>query len=251
MASTFSDLGSLSSRIEDRAARMADRDKPKPQKDDWFKPVPNQPVTVKFLQELSKSSKNYNEAYGTFLGAVEHQAPGKQGYLSRGLDTMELEGRDWAQEQHLKNPTEGWRAKENFYINVAVFDERTGQASAKIMSRNIHNEFVTDLVEIYEANGGSITEGVYTITRRGSGTQTSWRIKPAPESADFSTDSLIPWDLKAHAVRHVPYEKQREFYMRNYIPAEGEGAPSFDKPFSNDSAPQGEKSGSGSEEFDW
>lgn len=249
MSNTFSDLGSLTSRIKDRAQRMEDRDKPKPTKDDWFKPVPNQPVTVKFLQELTVKSKNYNEAAGTFLGAVEHQAPGKEGYRSRALDTMELEGRDWAQEQHENNPTEGWRARENFYINVAVLNEQTGEASVKILSRNIHNEFVTDLVELYEENDGTITEGVYTITRRGAGTQTTWRIKRAPDSAEFSTDSLIPWDLKAHAVRHVPYEKQREFYMRNYTPAENdqltESAPS--------SISQAQNVGGQSkeEEFDW
>lgn len=227
MSSLITDLAGLKSRKEDYDQRQAERDRPKA---NWFKINSNETLTIRFLQELSPEANNYNPSFGTFLGAVEHQAPGKTGYLSRALDTMESEGRDWAQEQHLKNPTEGWRARENFYINVAV--KRGNQTQVEILSRNMHSQFIGDLVEEYElSNGEGITGKTYTITRKGSGPQTTWRLREASEQ--LSIDGLQPWDLKEYAVRSVSYDKQREFYMRNYTP---ENTQDDSNPFASDSA---------------
>lgn len=204
--STFN-LSQLNAKREEREDRI---NRPKA---NWFKLAPNEKKKIQFMQELSEEADRYNPKYGTFLGAVEHQAPGKDGFKSRALDTMKSEGRDWAQEQHKKDPKAGWGQKENFYINVATYND-SGELEVQILSRSIHSPFIQDLIELYQdSNGVGITGQTYEIQRRGSGPQTTWRIKPVNEDMDVS--GLEIWDLEKTAVRHIPYEQQEEYYMRN------------------------------------
>lgn len=199
-------LSQVTSRQKEREERA---NRPKA---NWFKIGHNEKKYVQFLQELSEDAERYNPKFGTFYGAVEHQAPGKDGFKARALDTRESEGRDWAQEQHEKNPKLGWHPRENFYINVATYND-DGEIEAQILSRNIHNQFVVDLIELYEESEGvGITGQTFEIHRRGTGPQTMWRIKPVDHEMDVSKVQI--WDLEQTAVRHVPYEQQEEYYMR-------------------------------------
>lgn len=204
-------LAALKQQKEEIAQAERDRNKPRA---GWFTPpADGTAVKIQFLQELDPDAKLYNPAHGTYLTALEHQAPGKKGYLSRALDTIERDGRDWAQEQHLKDPKAGWGPKKFFYINVAVEEE--GEIVPKIIQRKLSNQFVADLIEIYEdSDFEGITGKVFAIKRVGEGTSTQWRIKELKnETMDVS--GVEPWDLEEHAVKYIPYEKQQEFYMRN------------------------------------
>lgn len=243
MANLTSDLASLTSKKQAFKERQADFDRPKAT---WFKVKPNETLRVQFLQELSKEAENYREDFGTFLAAVEHTAHGDTGYLSRALDTMETEGRDFAEEMYRKNPEEkGWRKQENFYITVAV-DRGQAKPSVEILSRGIHSEFVDDLVEAYnDSDGVGITGKVFKISK-GSSKSASWRIK---ETKDDPLDvaGLVPYDLERDAVRHVPYEQQKEFYFRNYTPESASPVVS-DEDEGNASVGN---SAAASEELDW
>lgn len=214
-------LAALKAQREDIAEQQRLRDRPKA---GWFTPpASGEVVLIQFLNELDSDADNYNPAFGTFLQSVEHQAPGPKGYMSRALDTQERDGRDWAQEQHLLDPKAGWKPREFFYINVAVVED--GKVVPKIIQRNITNQFVADLIEEYEdSDGRGITGQTYAIKRVGEGTSTQWRIKPV--DAEMDVTGVVPWKLDEYAVKYVPYEKQREFYMRNAtLPA---GSPSGD-----------------------
>lgn len=232
-------LAGLKSRKERFEKEQEERNRPKA---NWFKINSGETLTVRFLQEMDESSPNYNPAFGKFLGAIEHQAHGPKGYLSRALDTTETdpEGRDFAEEMYKKTKESGWRKKENFYINVAVV--RDGKPTVEILSRNMHSDFVDDLVELYEDNDETITDRSYTITRRGQGAKTTWKIKEAKE--DINIDGLQPWNLEEYAVRKVAYDDQKEFYMRNY---------QADEPEEDDSETSGASNGGSqaSEDLDW
>ena len=210
---TINNLSQLKAKKKAREAAEELRNRPKAP---WFSLKPNETKIVSFLQELSEEAENYNAAYGTFVGALEHQAHGPNGFKSRALDTMESEGRDFAQEMYQKTREPGWKARENFYINVAT-KGADGKVEAQILSRNMYSEFVEDLVEFYEdSDGEGITGKTFSITRKGSGAQTKWKLKQVNEDLDL--DGVEPWNLDEHALRKIPYENQREYYMRNYQP---------------------------------
>lgn len=212
---TINTLAALTGAHEERDRQIANRDRPKAE---WFKVKENEPLTVKFLQELDPSAENYNPEFGTFLGATEHSVPREvdpNGFMKRALDTMDTEGRDLAAEIHDKDRKAGWGAQQNFYINVAV--ETPEGPKVQILSRKLNSNFVKDLVEIFEDEGG-ITGIPFVITRRGNGPQTEIRIKKAKSDQDFDVTGLEPWNLDEYAVRKVPYDQQEEFYFRGVDP---------------------------------
>lgn len=213
----------------ERAARLQeDFDRPKPK---WFKIQKNERLNVRFLQELSEDSPKFDGALGTspadpeyniglYYNVFEHQAHGPKGFMSRALDTMETEGRDFAQEMYEKNPQEdGWRRRDNFYITVAV-DRGESEPSVEILSRGANNDFVKELVEMYDDPADPDNPGITGRTfqiRKGSKLNSPWTIVEQPH-VEIDTTGLVPYDLARDAVRRVSYEDQREFYMKNYEP---------------------------------
>ncbi|ASZ74914.1 single strand DNA binding protein [Rhodococcus phage Trina] len=242
----FSNLASLKTKQEAFDKRQADRDLPKAT---WFTiPKDGSALKIRFLQELDDQAENYDKKAGTFLGAVEHQAPGPKGFLSRALDTTETdpEGRDFAVEMLAKTGDNDWRARENFYINVAV--ERDGKVQPEIMSRNLHSTFVKTLVRKYERSGGKgITGRTFEIFKQGSGPQTQWILEDLNEDLDIT--GVEPWDLNTYAIREIPYDKQEEYYLKNYEPKKEESAGEGTLAVSGSKG--SEDSGSGSTEFKW
>ena len=234
----FTGLAALRGKREDRAQAQENRDRPKAT---WFTINGGESLTVRFLQELDESSPNYNPKFGVYLGLVERYAHGRNGFLSRALDTTELdpEGRDFAEEMLKKSKGKelGWKRRENFYINVAV-DRGDAKPSVEILSRNLYSSFVEDLSDENDEHDNSITNATYTIKRTGTGKDTAWKLRESKEELDI--EGLEPWDLKTHAVRHIPYEKQREWYLKNYTPAVTE-----------DEEPRNDGSDSSDEEPKW
>lgn len=218
-------LANLKAKQERAARQQEDFDRPKP---NWFKIRPNEKLKVVFLQELSDESPKFDGSYGTspadpdyniglFYNVFERTAHGDRGFMSRALDTMETEGRDFAQEMLEKNPSEtGWRRKDNFYITVAV--QRGNALSVEILSRPANNDFVRDLVAEYDADEDNpgITGRVFEI-KKGSKMNSPWVFKELPNE-HIDTTGLVPYDLARDAVRRVSYADQREFYLKNYSP---------------------------------
>jgi hypothetical protein len=214
MATTFRKLGDLQKRIEDRQDR---------EKAVWFstmlKDSKRGKLKVRFLQEISDEAELYDAAKGTFLGAVEHTGVGPKGFTSKALDTMESEGHDWAQEQHELCNRLGWGPKENFYINVAVedFDEEGEKIVVPaILARPIGSDFVQQLITRHnESNGVGISDKTFWITKTGQGPQTKWNLELETDPGkQIDVSGVEIYDLEKTAVLHVPYEKQRAFYMR-------------------------------------
>lgn len=210
----ITNFASLTGAHKQRDEQIAEQNRPKAS---WFKIKEGESITVRFMQELDPSSENYNPEFGTFLGVIEHSVPrdiDPNGFMKRALDTMETEGRDLAQELHLKDRKAGWGPQHNFYINLAV--ETPNGPEVQIFSRKLHSNFVRDLAEIFE-DEGTITDRAYVISRRGSGPQTELRIKEA-KGKDIDISGLEPWNLEEYAVRHIPYEEQEDYYFRGVDP---------------------------------
>lgn len=192
-----------------RAAAAAERDRPKA---DWFKLQPNQSVKLRFAQELDEESVNYNADRGVGFIAVEHNAPGPEGYKRRGLCSIDDEGRCYPDERHRQDPKAGWRQKQNLYINVVV-DYGDGEKKVNLLTRNANSPFAVSLIE-WASENGTITNVVFKVKRTGEGTNTNWSLMPDMNDkvlADFPLDGLELFDLEAQ-LRKVEYDKQPEFY---------------------------------------
>lgn len=220
-------LTKLKAKKTEYKRRQEDFNRPKP---NWFKVPEGTAVTVQFLQELSEDSPRFNSSYGVspadpsynigvFYTAIEHEAHGPKGYLSRALDTMETEGRDFAQEMYEKTGEKGWRRQENFYISVAV--DRGKGPQVEILSKGVNSDFVDELVSMYEddPDNPGITGRTFQI-KKGSSKTSPWTIREVKTEMDVS--DLVPYDLARDAVRRVSYDSQREYYMKNYKPDEPE-----------------------------
>lgn len=227
-------LAELRRKKNDFARRQEERDLPKAE---WLSIEKGGRVRVQFLQDLSDESPNYNGSWGKspavlpgmdpddpndrydiglFLMAKEHVAPGAKG-KGRALDTMDSEGRDFAEEMLKRTGEKDWRAKENFYITVAV-DNGTDTPDVRILTRGVYSEFVDELMEYFEEHG-TIMGQVFEI-KKGREQTSPWQIKEG-KGEPLNVDGLVPYDLARQAVKHIKYEDQEKWYMKNYVPTDG------------------------------
>ncbi len=177
----------------------------------WFKLEDGESIKVRFLQELDPDSPNYDQARGCGFIALEHVNP--KDYRKKALDTMESEGRDWANEQHRKDPKAGWKARTRLYINVLV-DDGKEEPYVAILSQGTSGKTITPTLIEYAGEMGSITNLMWRIKRNGTKTDTSYTIIPlAKDETPFDFSGLEMFDLEKTAVRHVPYSEQEAFYM--------------------------------------
>ena len=181
----------------------------------WLKVEDGESVKIRFLQELDADSPNYNDKLGCGFIALEHTNP--KDYRRKALDTMESEGRDWANEQHRKDPKVGWKARTRLYINVLVDDGKEAPYVA-ILSQGTSGKTITPTLIEYAGEMGSITNTVWRIKRNGMKTDTSYTIITlAKDETPFDFSAFELYDLEKTAVRNVPYAEQESFYL-------GEGA---------------------------
>jgi hypothetical protein len=176
----------------------------------WLKIEDGESVKVRFLQELDADSPNYNDKLGCGFIALEHTNP--KDYRRKALDTMETEGRDWANEQHRKDPKAGWKARTRLYINVLV-DDGKEEPYVAILSQGTSGKTITPTLIEYAGEMGSITNLMWRIKRSGTKTDTSYTIIPlAKDEALFDSSVLELYDLETTAVRDLPYVEQEAFF---------------------------------------
>ena len=176
----------------------------------WVKIEDSESVKVRFLQELDADSPSYDDKLGCGFIAMEHTNP--KDYRRKALDTMDTEGRDWAQEQHRKDFKAGWKAKGRLYINVLVDDGKEAPYVA-ILSQGTSGKTITPTLIEYAGEMGSISNLMWRIKRTGTNKDTSYTIIPlAKDETKFDASTLELYDLEKTAVRYVPYAEQEAFY---------------------------------------
>lgn len=184
-----------------------DSDKPRVR---WLKLTDGQSVKIRFIEELDEDSPNYNEERGLSLVVKEHTNP--KDYRRKAVDTMESEGRDWAEEMHRKDPKAGWRGRLRFYCNVLV-DDGIEEPYVAIWSMGVSKQSAFNTIREYAIETGSISNLTWKLKRTGSGTETSYTLIPsAPDSEPYDWSNVEPFDIDL-ALNHVPYAEQEAFYL--------------------------------------
>jgi hypothetical protein len=184
-----------------------DSDKPRVR---WLKLTDGQAVKIRFIEELDEDSPNYSSGRGLSLVVKEHTNP--KDYRRKAVDTMESEGRDWAEEMHRKDPKAGWRGRLRFYCNVLV-DDGIEEPYVAIWSMGVSKQSAFNTIREYALETGSISNLQWKVKRSGSGTETSYTLIPsAPDSEPFSWGTVEPFDIDL-ALNNVPYAEQEAYYL--------------------------------------
>jgi hypothetical protein len=184
-----------------------DESKPKVR---WLKLADGQAVKIRFMEELDEDSANYNEGRGLALVVKEHTNP--KDFRRRAVDTMETEGRDWAEEMHRKDPKAGWRGRLRFYCNVIV-DDGIEEPYVAIWSMGVSKMSVFNTIREYAIETGSISNLGWKLKRTGQGTETSYTLIPsAPDTEPYDWNSFEPYPIEM-ALNKIPYAEQEAFYL--------------------------------------
>ena len=189
-------------------------DKPKYENDGprvrWLKLADGQAVKIRFIEELDEDSANYDAERGLALVVKEHTNP--KDYRRKAVDTMDAEGRDWAEEMHRKDPKAGWRARLRFYCNVLV-DDGIEDPYVAIWSMGVSKQSSFNTIREYALETGSISNLTWKLKRNGQGTETSYTLIPsAPDAEPFAWGEVKPFPLE-NALSKIPYAEQEAFYL--------------------------------------
>jgi hypothetical protein len=176
----------------------------------WLKLADGQSVKIRFVEELDEESANYSADRGLALVVKEHTNP--KDYRRKAVDTMETEGRDWAEEMHRKDPKAGWRARLRFYCNVIV-DDGIEAPYVAIWSMGVSKQSSFNTIREYALETGSISNLQWKLKRNGQGTETSYTLIPtSPDAQPFDWSSFEPFPLEM-ALSKVPYAEQEAYYL--------------------------------------
>jgi hypothetical protein len=176
----------------------------------WVKLADGQSAKIRFIEELDQESANYSADRGLAIVVKEHTNP--KDYKRKALDTMDTEGRDWAEEMHRKDPKAGWKARLRFYCNVLV-DDGTEEPYVAVWSQGVSKQSAFNTLREYALETGSISNLEWKIKRNGQGTETNYTLIPMkPDVEPFKWDGIEPFNLDT-VVRHVPYAEQEAFYL--------------------------------------
>ena len=120
----------------------------------WVKLADGQSAKIRFVEELDEDSANYAEDRGLAIVVKEHTNP--KDYKRKALDTMDTEGKDWAEEMNRKDPKAGWRARLRFYCNVVV-DDGLEPPYVAVWSQGVSNQSAFNTLREYALETGSIS----------------------------------------------------------------------------------------------
>lgn len=176
----------------------------------WLKLADGQAVKIRFIEELDEDSANYSADRGLAFVVKEHTNP--KDYRRKAVDTMDSEGRDWAEEMHRKDPKAGWRARLRFYCNVLV-DDGIEEPYVAIWSMGVSKQSSFNTIREYALETGSISNVVWKLKRNGQGTETSYTLIPsAPDAEPFDWSNVQPFPLEG-ALNNIPYAEQEAYYL--------------------------------------
>jgi hypothetical protein len=176
----------------------------------WLKLEDGQSVKIRFIEELDEDSPNYDAKRGLAIVVKEHTNP--KDYKRKAVDTMDSEGRDWAEEMHRKDPKAGWKARLRFYCNVLI-DDGIEDPYVAIWSMGISKQSAFNTIREFALETGSISNLSWKLKRSGQGTETTYTLIPSgPDTEPYNWEGVEPFPLES-ALRNIPYAEQEAFYL--------------------------------------
>lgn len=170
-------------------------------------------VRIRFRQELTQDSKNYDEEVGCAEVVRVHVSPSD--FKKNGACTADVEPyKCWACEQVTDDFK--WKPKPHVIINVALLSEdEEGNPAwiSRILDQKFSSQHVgQDMVE-FATNYGSLVDRDYIFKREGEGTKTEYKLTPLDKDDPAPAIADLGWhDVKdIHRLR--PYAEQASYYL--------------------------------------
>ena len=142
----------------------------------WVKLEDGQSAKIRFVNELSEDSPNFDIARDVAIVVSEHSNP--KDYRKKLVCTQESEGRCFGCEMARKETKESrgtgpsWRAKYRFYINVLV-DDGLETPYVAVWSQGVGKQSAFNTLKEYAIDTGSISNRSWRMKRQGRGTDTT------------------------------------------------------------------------------
>ena len=176
----------------------------------WLKLDDGQSVQIRFVAELDADSAHYDEKRGLALVVKEHTNP--KDYKRKAVDTMDSEGRDWAEEMHRKDPKAGWGARLRFYTSVLV-DDGINEPYIAIWSMGVSKSATFNTIREYTSESGSLSNMTWKLKRNGKGTETNYVLLPMKQDTESFDWSKFEFPNLEKVVKEIPYSEQENFYI--------------------------------------
>jgi hypothetical protein len=176
----------------------------------WLKLDDGQAVQIRFVAELDADSPHYDEKRGLAIVVKEHTNP--KDYKRKAVDTVETEGRDWAEEMHRKDPKAGWAGRLRFYTTVLI-DDGTNEPYIGVWSMGVAKSATFNTIREYASESGSLSNMTWKLKRNGKGTETTYTLIPLKQDVDPFDWSKYEFPNVENALRKIPYAEQEAFYL--------------------------------------
>jgi hypothetical protein len=176
----------------------------------FFTVQAGQSFRIRFRQELTEDSKNYDEKVGAAITVPVVVSPINWKWKCLSTASMEeYNYRCWATEQSAND--KAWRPRPHLLINIAV-EEELGIWAPRVLDTTFNQRHVGLTLIEYAKEFGTITDRYYKYSRTGSAQHdTNYSIIPL----DVSPEAKAITDLEMHQLDNVymklPYEKQQVF----------------------------------------
>lgn len=169
-------------------------------------------LRIRFRQELTEDSKNYDDERGTALVIAVHSNPlNFRLKLACTAESEEHGFRCWACEQVTSESK--WRSQQKFLINVVV-QRDNGTWEPFILEQGFGRSHIGNALVDNALEFGSIVDRTYRLSRSGSGfNDTLYSLLPlaeSPEPVELADVELFEFD---GLYKKIPYEEQQEFFF--------------------------------------
>lgn len=165
---------------------------------------------IRFLQELTEDSANYNETVGTAITVPVIVSPINWKWKVASTSTLEKYNyRCWGTEQSVHD--KAWRSKPHLLVNVAV-EVEPNKWEARVLDTTFNQRHIGLTLVEYAKEFGTITDRYYKYSRTGSGaSDTNYSLIPLAVGEPVEQiKSLVLHDLN-NVYMTLPYEKQQLF----------------------------------------
>lgn len=175
----------------------------------FLKLTDGESVTIRIVQELDETGKNYDEKFGLAVGYYEHMDPDT--YMSFKC-TQDEDGRCAGCERVPVNKK--WRARGRLLMNVIVRNP-DGDDTVKIFGTSLSSKGLAPTLVEFSNDYGSLCDRDYKLKRSGEGINTTYTLLPREATPLTKEDKALEVIDLTDVIRDLDYEGQVDLINGN------------------------------------
>jgi hypothetical protein len=178
----------------------------------FFSVSSGQSFKIRFRQELTEDSKNFNPDIGTaFTIPVITSIINWKWKIASTSQMAEHNYRCWATEQSAAD--KAWRPKPHLLINIAVETE-PGVWEPRVLDTTFNQRHVGLTLIEYAKEFGTVVDRYYKYARTGStASDTNYSLIPLETAPELDSIKQLPMHDLAKVYMTLPYDQQQVYLM--------------------------------------